>query len=1334
MMEAISQRNFNSSSIANFSTPTSLSLPSPSQSGSLYWPFDARSYSALAWAPDTLAYNCSPSLAAVKPSAATLTKPTGRRPRQPAAIPRCTARTKAKTASPASVGYKSASSSAPSSARSSPACARSFSPRPKSKMPGRPPKRAASSGEDDGPIQAPGKVKLPRIERGPDDFSSVVKNRLQSYTRTGQACDRCKVRKIRCDALPEGCSHCANQNLECYVTDRVTGRTERRGYMQELEREKNDMLSHIRDLEKLLDNKGVEVKPWEWSPYAQYPSGVNFDDMGNPIPDLSTGETWFQVGSAWVKNSSSGSGSGSSPSFPRTLESRPRGNHLGVGFDSAPLSSIGGTKLSILGMTVDLAKFEADEPPVDAKPPAPLYNKSSQSFLQSTMRINPPMHVDMPSREDAFTYAEWYFMTFSAFLPLLHKPSFMRLLTRMYDEPNFEPSVAELVTVHILFAIICDQYGTRNWQQVDQRTQMNDLANKHYHFALSKFFELTCTRDLASVQAMAMIVKHTRAFPKSGVVSIIANLALQRALELDLHRESRKPGESTNLEHELRKRTFWVIMTVYIAVNGRRGRPMPITIEEFDVGFPEPIADELLSDEGVDTSRNIPCPYWPGIVSFKIIPIYLEMYSNIYSVRRDVRNYVGIVNALEAKIDKWEDELPGFIKMDHAEQTEQTRMAAVYAKTWALEFRLCLRHPSVAMTSDKAKMAENMSICEDVSRKMLQCQLEIQKCKCLDTTWYQISMYTAGIFTMLAAMWERRFETTPEAIAALREEMNGWVGILEEAGSLLGSESSIGAEIGNIIDRTIAWIDHDMRSKEPKSTQPSITPEIKQERTAQSSAYPTPQVLSTVSSGGTQGEVSTAKSYFPEPEMNGQAHYPTLAYNEPTQNGLAPAAYNTGAMFYNTSAQAAVTTSALSSSVAQVNPMLAFSQSAQVPQPDMLWQGRGNTWHDWTSAIADTQDRFSASTLLTLGGNTRDASTGAGVPGVTASPSANDINNIQNGGQNSLRSRIASRVTLEVFYTISNIADKMGKKRRGHPDIEEVLHRPWCYYCERDFEDLKLLISHQKAKHFKCDRCGRRLNTAGGLSVHMNQVHKENLTQVENALPNRQGLEVEIFGMEGIPQDMLDQHRNRILQNFQQAQKDRQIATGNPLPGQGHQQKKIKTESPDDLKKRLAEFRQKKKEIAANGGVDPAAAAPAPAPAAAEPQASFNAPPAYASQNPYEQPAFAQAPAAAAPPYSFAANNLPARPSSGAALPTATGLPQRPTQGGSWNGAPAAGDDIDNLIRMAEAGIKPAAAPEEGDKKKKEKKARMFYDDAEISPEERMAALPRYAFVPEVGA
>jgi hypothetical protein len=64
----------------------------------------------------------------------------------------------------------------------------------------------------------------------------------------------------------------------------------------------------------------------------------------------------------------------------------------------------------------------------------------------------------------------------------------------------------------------------------------------------------------------------------------------------------------------------------------------------------------------------------------------------------------------------------------------------------------------------------------------------------------------------------------------------------------------------------------------------------------------------------------------------------------------------------------------------------------------------------------------------------------------------------------------------------SDPAKMTKKKKRNHPDVEEVLGRPWCYYCERDFDDLKILIQHQKAKHFKCERCGRRLNTAGGKS------------------------------------------------------------------------------------------------------------------------------------------------------------------------------------------------------------------------------------------------------------
>lgn len=99
-----------------------------------------------------------------------------------------------------------------------------------------------------------------------------------------------------------------------------------------------------------------------------------------------------------------------------------------------------------------------------------------------------------------------------------------------------------------------------------------------------------------------------------------------------------------------------------------------------------------------------------------------------------------------------------------------------------------------------------------------------------------------------------------------------------------------------------------------------------------------------------------------------------------------------------------------------------------------------------------------------------------------------------------------------------------------------------------------------------------------GLSVHMTQVHKETLSVIENALPNRSGLEVEIFGMEGIPEDIVQSHKQRVLQSFAQAEAERRAATGNASQDgiASGAIKKPKYESPSDLKKRLAEHKAKK--------------------------------------------------------------------------------------------------------------------------------------------------------------
>lgn len=104
------------------------------------------------------------------------------------------------------------------------------------------------------------------------------------------------------------------------------------------------------------------------------------------------------------------------------------------------------------------------------------------------------------------------------------------------------------------------------------------------------------------------------------------------------------------------------------------------------------------------------------------------------------------------------------------------------------------------------------------------------------------------------------------------------------------------------------------------------------------------------------------------------------------------------------------------------------------------------------------------------------------------------------------------------------------KSSKKHNQVD--LSRPFCYYCERDFEDLKVLTAHQRAKHFKCARCSRKLNTASGLAIHVVQVHKETITTVENAIPGRDSIDIEIYGMEGIPEDIIQLHYKRLMEKM----------------------------------------------------------------------------------------------------------------------------------------------------------------------------------------------------------
>ncbi|KAJ2762722.1 hypothetical protein H4S06_000503, partial [Coemansia sp. BCRC 34490] len=148
----------------------------------------------------------------------------------------------------------------------------------------------------------------------------------------------------------------------------------------------------------------------------------------------------------------------------------------------------------------------------------------------------------------------------------------------------------------------------------------------------------------------------------------------------------------------------------------------------------------------------------------------------------------------------------------------------------------------------------------------------------------------------------------------------------------------------------------------------------------------------------------------------------------------------------------------------------------------------------------------------------------------------------------------------------------MGKKKSKKTEL-----KPWCWYCEREFEDEKVLIQHQKAKHFKCHICAKRLNTAGGMVIHVAQVHKENIKAVPNAFPGRDTPDIEIFGSLGIPEEDVQDYEQRMREKLGEpvAKKPKQHnggAGGYSNAGNGGGMHSVDLD-PEQLKQQLEQHR-----------------------------------------------------------------------------------------------------------------------------------------------------------------
>lgn len=591
--------------------------------------------------------------------------------------------------------------------------------------------------------------------------------------------NRSQVRKIRCDGRPEGCTPCEQNRTPCQTTDRITGRATVRGHAEAMESENQYLRRQIADLQEQLKENSIEPRA--------LPA---YNSLRPPTLPWSSGPT--NDGQGWSdppRRTSSSPLPGYVPAgAPEKTEYRPLpqfkhgsigDNYLGVGAGDSPLSHIRGTSLSVFGTEIDITDYMEGEAEYESSV------MSYTALVKVALGEEEIKPVLLPPYAALREYAMWYLRSLNPYTMLVHKPAFMNLIWKIGNDPTFVPTAPETVTVHMMLATIQYQIATRN----SSSTAMLDESHRHYRFALSFYKQLLMGHpQLADVQALAMICHHLRNFPKPGAAWIMTSSAYLFALELGLHRSVKNwsdgTGSMSKLDVEMRKRIFWTLNALQVNLNGKLGRPMPISNEDIDVEFPDPMHDCLPEEEGqLDLFHQ--CSFQVGIQIAKYTVLEVDLYKMIYSVRYSQSAYLERLKRLEDGILQWKEELPRELRDPlHASQDDQ--IFSLYLEYWYQAYNLLLHHPAVCRSTDPTIVGDNLNKCLDASQKMLQNCNTLMLKKSLDIPWINTVVYIAAMFTTLFISSMRKDQLTPIDIAKLKDDMTTWVNVLNECDHFLG--------------------------------------------------------------------------------------------------------------------------------------------------------------------------------------------------------------------------------------------------------------------------------------------------------------------------------------------------------------------------------------------------------------------------------------------------------------------------------------------------------------------------------------------------------------------
>ncbi|KAK9492770.1 fungal-specific transcription factor domain-containing protein [Lipomyces doorenjongii] len=669
--------------------------------------------------------------------------------------------------------------------------------------------------------QAP-PVATPSPSAASPGLSPVPSKRKSS--RTGQACDRCKLRKIKCNATTGACTACTLARVACTNTDLNSRRAVPRGYVESLESQVMSFKSRVQELESILVSLVPSIdlanlpRPEQLSVLKRHLSPT-------VLPSI---ETLTSITLPPVQSADSKYDDTRLPVYVGENLSSP--DHRVGSWDEATLS--------IFGIHINLRDLAPG-------------NLGDTNFFE-IFSSPKPAKMELPSYEEAKLYVESFIGVIHPVIPVVSKSWILQEINKLYSDENYVPTAQTAVIVNMVFALITSSIDLYQRKMDKYRENYTPVSDTFYHRVIPYLHDLFHKPDLGSVQALVLILVFLRPSPRPQSSWALGRLAMTIAIQLGLHRENLQSlGAARSLslrESQLRKRVFWCLLSLESAISNRLGRPLALNNKNFDTELPLAVDDEYL--DGTDYPKNEnPCSFLPGLALFGLTKISSKVYSTFYAVMKPpAEEYERLVFEFEADLAKWKSELPESLTWKPSDSTGDLRDKRYAGIMWLTvnELHLFIRHPSGSTTNNQAFNEESRTMSVGIARELLHTMNNLMKINHVESTWYNVSVLLTALFTILYGAWSRK-DLSREEINRVKEDAAITLSVIDEIAISLGTDvgnNKMREVVSALSEETIRKLEerHSQYKYHSLQREESQQPQSQSQRHQQQQPPPTQQV------------------------------------------------------------------------------------------------------------------------------------------------------------------------------------------------------------------------------------------------------------------------------------------------------------------------------------------------------------------------------------------------------------------------------------------------------------------------------------------------------------